>query len=104
MSITLTFQYINGDNDIVLFDNYDSNFYEVESHLLKKYNDNNLKIEYNFIYNEIKITKCEKIKEYNNKIVITIKKEKKILKEFIKKILIKLIGNFYHGIEMQLIY
>ena len=85
MSIELIIQYINGDNETLSFDNYDSNFYDVESHLLEKNNDNNIKIGYEFIYNEIEIKKTEKIKKYNNKIVLTIKKEKKILKKFVQE-------------------
>ena len=44
MSIELNLQYINGENKTLSFNNYDSNFYDIESHLLKKYDDNNIKI------------------------------------------------------------
>ena len=62
MLIELTLQYINGDNETLSFDNYDYNFYDIESHLLEKNDDNNSKIKYDFIYNEIDIKKYEKIK------------------------------------------
>ena len=53
MSITLTFQYINGNNETLTFNNYDFNFYDIELHLLKVYEETSIlyaQLSHNFLY------------------------------------------------------